>query len=79
MIHLISKHWTYANSQGAFSSYPINPEHDKPAKLTGVIVRWFNGRRDKIKRGKTNDELQKERLTKKKGRRRSNVCLLSWL
>ncbi|KAI9605675.1 hypothetical protein H4Q26_004040 [Puccinia striiformis f. sp. tritici PST-130] len=28
LVRLISKHWTYASAQGAFSAYPIDPEHE---------------------------------------------------
>ncbi|KNE96850.1 hypothetical protein PSTG_09833 [Puccinia striiformis f. sp. tritici PST-78] len=73
MIQLISKHWTYANSTGAFSTYPIDPKDETAEKLTGVITRWFIGRRCIIKKGKSEVQVAKEKLLHKKGRWRSNL------
>ncbi|OAV87962.1 hypothetical protein PTTG_29214 [Puccinia triticina 1-1 BBBD Race 1] len=44
-IELLCKHWTYAESQNAFSAYPINVDDIDLEKLYGVILRWFNGKK----------------------------------
>ncbi|KAH9455579.1 hypothetical protein Pst134EA_023038 [Puccinia striiformis f. sp. tritici] len=74
MIQLISKHWTHAHSQEAFSAYPIDPKHETPTTVIGVITRWFNGRRDLIRKGRTKAEIKKEKLARKKSRQRSNLA-----
>ncbi|KAH9441714.1 hypothetical protein Pst134EA_032533 [Puccinia striiformis f. sp. tritici] len=66
MIQLISKHWTHAHSQEAFSAYPIDPKHETPTTVIGVITRWFNGRRDLIRKGRTKAEIEKEKLARKR-------------
>ncbi|OAV88057.1 hypothetical protein PTTG_12271 [Puccinia triticina 1-1 BBBD Race 1] len=45
IITLLCKHWTYAETQNAFSAYAIDLDDMDPTKLSGVITRWFNGKK----------------------------------
>ncbi|KNZ48737.1 hypothetical protein VP01_544g10 [Puccinia sorghi] len=74
MIQLIGKHWTYAKSDGAFAAYPIDPEDVTPEKLTGVITRWFIGTPEAVMKSKTVDDLDKQKLSQKKGRWRAKLA-----
>ncbi|POW17589.1 hypothetical protein PSTT_00305 [Puccinia striiformis] len=77
LVRLISKHWTYASAQGAFSAYPINPEHETPETILGAPGGWFNGQREIVRKGMTKTELEKTKLAKKKCKRRSIACTLA--
>ncbi|KAI7942573.1 hypothetical protein MJO28_012600, partial [Puccinia striiformis f. sp. tritici] len=70
-------HWTYASAQGAFSAYPINPEHETPETILGAPGGWFNGQREIVRKGMTKTELEKTKLAKKKCKRRSIACTLA--
>lgn len=37
------KHWERANIEGAFSHYPINPEHHGNLVCLAVFERWLRG------------------------------------
>ncbi|WAR57085.1 hypothetical protein PtB15_8B130 [Puccinia triticina] len=73
MIQLISKHWTYASTQGAFSKYPIDPAHETPFNISGVITRWFNGKRERVRKEKNPEDAERVKLLRKKSRWRSNL------
>ncbi|OAV86293.1 hypothetical protein PTTG_29979 [Puccinia triticina 1-1 BBBD Race 1] len=74
MIQLISKHWTYASTQGAFSKYPIDPAHETPFNISGVITRWFNGKRERVRKEKNPEDAERVKLLRKKSRWRSNLA-----
>ncbi|KAA1109026.1 hypothetical protein PGT21_031545 [Puccinia graminis f. sp. tritici] len=73
MVQLISKHWIYANTQGAFSDYAIDPQDEKPVKILGVITRWLIGKKSFLARERTQVDLERMKLSKQKGRWRSSL------
>ncbi|POW01358.1 hypothetical protein PSHT_12572 [Puccinia striiformis] len=52
---LILRHWNRARLAGAFHAYPMDPAAaGEPPTLEALITRWFDGRRDEIRKEERN-------------------------
>ncbi|OAV87759.1 hypothetical protein PTTG_09821 [Puccinia triticina 1-1 BBBD Race 1] len=75
--NLILQHWNCARSTGLFLAYPMDPDAaGNSSTILALITRWFNGRRDKIRREERmpgSAERQKQLIQKAHWRQRLAV------
>ncbi|KAA1080672.1 hypothetical protein PGT21_016615 [Puccinia graminis f. sp. tritici] len=69
---LILQHWNHARFAGAFLAYPMDPRAaDSPSTMLALIIRWFTGRQDRIRREERNPgSAQRQQIMVQKSQQR---------